>query len=133
MSGGLLDTSAYSALGRGQPVVRGIVAQLERVCMCPIVLGELRLGFLLGGRLRENEGLLARFLDQPGVEILPIDEGTAERYASIAAGLRRAGTPLPSNDIWIAASAMQHGLRVLTLDRHFLEIPQILVEVFEAG
>lgn len=132
MNEAVLDTSAYSELYRGHPGVRDAMRRLDRVVMSPIVLGELRSGFLGGRRPRANLEELERFLSEPRVEIVPIAAGTAERFATIVVPLRRVGRALPSNDLWIAASAMEHGLKVLTLDRHFLEIPQILVEVFEA-
>jgi len=62
------------------------------------------------------------------VRIVEIDEETAERYAVVTDYLRRAGTPVPTNDLWIAASAMQHGLKVLTADAHYLKIPQVIAE-----
>jgi tRNA(fMet)-specific endonuclease VapC len=71
------------------------------------------------------------FLASPRVEVTVLGAETAERYALIREHLRSAGRPVPTNDIWIAASAMELGLRVLTLDRHYLGIPQIFVELFE--
>jgi predicted nucleic acid-binding protein len=131
MNEAALDTSAYSALLQGHPAVRDAMQTLDRVVMSPIVLGELRSGFLGGNRPRENLRELEQFLSEPKVEIVPLAAGTAERFAVIVDALRRSGRPLPSNDIWIAASAMEHGLKVLTLDKHFLTIQQIVVECFE--
>jgi tRNA(fMet)-specific endonuclease VapC len=101
------------------------------VFLTTVVLGEFLFGFV-GGRLDlDNRRLLREFLDLDRVELVPVDEETAERYAVIRDQLRRQGTPIPTNDLWIAASAAQHGLVLLTLDRHFKEVPQILVEYFE--
>jgi predicted nucleic acid-binding protein len=86
-------------------------------------------GFLSGERRAKNQAELARFLESPRVNLIDVDEGTAERYAVIFTTLRKAGTPIPTNDLWIAASAMQHGLRVLTRDAHFAKVPQILIHL----
>jgi tRNA(fMet)-specific endonuclease VapC len=99
---------------------------IEEVFLSPIVIGELRSGFLNGNRRRQNEELLSRFIAKPSVKMLRLDAETSERYAEIHHQLRQTGRPLPINDIWIAASAMQLGARVLTTDEHFLSIPQIL-------
>lgn len=125
----LLDTSAYSAFMRGHEGVLDLVQRAERICVCPIVLGELFAGFRLGKRTTTNYDLLERFLDSPRVESLPIDDGTARRYSDIVEHLRRAGTPIPSNDLWIAASAMQHGLILVSTDTHFETVPQISKEI----
>jgi tRNA(fMet)-specific endonuclease VapC len=127
----LLDTSAYSALLRGDARVRDALRAARTVRLNPVVLGELLAGFLRGRHRRKNEAELARFLSSPRVAVVPIDAGTAERYALIVASLRRRGKPIPSNDLWIAASAAQHGLRLLTLDAHYLAVEQVLVEHFE--
>ncbi len=124
----LLDTSGYSHLMKGHPAVAEAVRKADRVVLNPVVVGELLSGFRRGGARGRNEQFLAAFLARPSVELVPIDGGTAERYAAIKDFLREAGIPLPANDVWIAATAMQHGLRVVTSDSHFLRIPQILVE-----
>jgi tRNA(fMet)-specific endonuclease VapC len=97
----------------------------------PTVLGELKAGFLRGRHRQKNEEELTAFLDSPRVEIVSVDEGTADRYAAIVDSLRSAGTPIPTNDIWIAACAMQHGLRLVTMDRHFRSVSQILLDCFD--
>lgn len=124
----MLDTSAYSALARGNTVVRDRLALADEVCLCPVVIGELLAGFRRGGREEVNRHVLAEFLDLPEVAVLSLDEETSERYAVISDHLRRAGTPIPTNDLWIAAAAMQHGLKILTTDRHFLHVSQVLTE-----
>lgn len=103
----------------------------EEIYLSPIVLGELQAGFRRGKHQARNEKGLEEFLDAPRVGLIPILDSTAVRYAEILTYLRRAGTPLPTNDVWIAASAMEHGLRVLTTDKRFQEIPQILVDCWE--
>ena len=130
MSRILLDTSAYSALFRKHQATVQLVESAENLCLTPIVLGELKAGFLLGRRGEENERALREFLQSPRVSVLAIDDETADRWAIIAAFLKKNGTPVASNDIWIAASAMQHGLPILTSDRDFQKIPQVLVHHF---
>ncbi len=125
----LLDTSAYSAFMRGHEGVLDLVQRAKQIAVTPIVLGELLSGFRLGKHTRKNNDLLDRFLDSPRVESLPIDEGTARRYSDIVDHLRREGTPIPTNDLWIAASAMQHGLIVVSTDSHFRKVPQISKEI----
>ena len=125
----LLDTSAYSAFMRGHEGVLDLVQRAKQIAVTPIVVGELLSGFRLGKRRRKNHDLLDRFLDSPRVESLPIDEGTARRYSDIVDHLRREGTPIPTNDLWIAASAMQHGLILVSTDSHFRKVPQISKEI----
>jgi tRNA(fMet)-specific endonuclease VapC len=132
VNGVLLDTSGYSHLLRGHDAVGEAVKRADRVALNPVVVGELLLGFRRGRSRKRNEELLRKFLGKPSVDLLPIDGVTAERYAAIKAHLREAGTPVPIHDVWIAASAMQHGLRVVTTDSDFLRIPQVLVDHFEA-
>ena len=128
----MLDTSAYSAFMRGHAEVKLAVQLADEICLSPVAMGELRVGFRLGGRQRQNENELAAFLESPRVSVVDVVEATAECYAEITGFLRRAGTPIPTNDIWIAASAMQHGLRVLTTDAHYRRIPQVLVDYCRA-
>ena len=130
MSPVLLDTSAYSALFRKHPTVVELVELAESLYLTPIVLGELRAGFLLGGKREANERALREFLQSSRVSILPIDDETANRWAMITVFLKKAGTPVAVNDVWIAASAMQHGLPILTSDVDFQKIPQVIVHHF---
>jgi predicted nucleic acid-binding protein len=126
-----LDTSAYSAFKRNHPQIRHRIREAVQIQLSPVVLGELRAGFLKGTRLAANLAELAQFLASPRVAVVAVDEETAERYAVILDALRRVGTPIPTNDIWIAASAMQCGSVLLTTDPHFRAAPQIVAEIFE--
>jgi predicted nucleic acid-binding protein len=128
----LIDTSAYSAFMRGNTEVRDILQFADTIYFNPIVLGELKSGFARGRKKRENEELLAQFLESPRVYSVPIDEETSERYAAIRNSLWKSGTPIPTNDIWISATAMQHGLTVVTTDPHYTRVTQILVEYLPA-
>jgi len=129
----LLDTSAYSALGRGHAGIAELLQSADEVWMSPIVLGELHAGFRRGARRIENERNLARFLAAPRISIADVALETAHRYAEILDYLRKAGTPVPTNDVWIAASAMQNGLMLVTTDAHYERIPHVLVRKFRSG
>jgi tRNA(fMet)-specific endonuclease VapC len=124
----LLDTSGYSAFKRGHPAVVELLRAATRIALNAVVLGELLSGFAAGSREERNRRELGEFLGSSRVEVLPMGPETAERFAVVHQGLRRAGTPIPTHDIWIAASAMEHGLRVLTSDAHFGAVPMLLVE-----
>jgi predicted nucleic acid-binding protein len=126
-----LDTSAYSAFKRGHPQLRHRIREASQIQLNAVVLGELRAGFLKGTRQVDNLAELAAFLASPRVEIVAVTEETAERYAAILDSLRRRGAPIPTNDIWIAASAMQVGSILVTTDPHFREVAQIVAEVLD--
>lgn len=127
MTAAVLDTSAVIEFFRGRPGTAAAIAGLSRIVLPVAVVAELLAGRVGLRRRLEGERQVRELLRSPRVEIAGATEGTAERWAVIWDGLRRAGRPVPINDIWIAASAMEHGLVVVTTDRHFLDIPQILV------
>jgi tRNA(fMet)-specific endonuclease VapC len=118
----LLDTNAYTAFMLGEREVLEVVAHAERLYLNSIVLGELLGGFAAGTREARNRTELARFLDSPRVDVLSVTAQTADSYALVYAGLRRKGQPIPTNDLWIAASALEHGAALLTRDAHFYQI-----------
>lgn len=125
MRGILLDTSAYSAAARGHADVMGILRVADVIVLCPIVVGELLAGFAKGSRPARNRENLDRMLQSSRVRLSEMGRVTAECYAGIFDSLRRKGTPIPENDLWIAASAMELGLELITLDRHFERVDQI--------
>ena len=127
MSRLLLDTSAYSAFIQGNPEAVAAIQAAEALFLTPVVIAELLAGFGGGRRRAENESGLEKFLAGPRSSVVDVDRETATRYALILNSLRAAGTPIQTNDIWIAASAMQHGLELLTADAHFDKVAQILV------
>ena len=124
----LLDTSAYSELWRAHQAIVDVVRRSETIAVPTIVLGELHSGFRAGNRCAENIAQLAEFLSKPSVRVLNITEETALRYAEIDVYLRKRGRPIPRNDVWIAAVALEHGLQLVTLDGHFREIPLLLIQ-----
>ena len=123
-----LDTSAYSALRRGHQPVLDVMRRSETVAVSAVVLGELYSGFRAGDRWAENTAQLAQFLSKPSVRVLNVTEETALRYAEVDVYLRKKGRPIPRNDVWIAAVALEHGLQLLTLDDRFREIPLLLTQ-----
>ncbi|HEX4754017.1 MAG TPA: type II toxin-antitoxin system VapC family toxin [Solirubrobacterales bacterium] len=125
MSGYCLDTSAYSNFRRGNEEVATLLDQAKFVGVPTVALGELRTGFMLGGMRERNEAELEAFLDHPAVEILPVDTEVTRRYAEIVVDLRQAGTPIPANDIWIAAIAARNGTAVLSCDDNFKRIARV--------
>lgn len=121
----LLDTNAYTALFRGHESVAARVRRAEHVLVSAIVVGELLFGFRNGSRYETNNEELEDFLASPYVSFLPVTRVTADRFGRIAATLRRKGKALPTNDIWIAAHAMESGADLLSFDRHFQEVDGI--------
>lgn len=121
----LLDTNAYTSFMLGEAEVVDVVAHADTLYLNSVVIGELLGGFAAGTRQQKNRAELARFLDSPRVEVLPITAMTADSYALVYAGLRRRGQPIPTNDLWIAASALEHGAAVLTRDAHFAQIDSL--------
>lgn len=126
----LLDTSAYVRLLKGVPDLIDAVKEAETVLMSPVVLGELMFGFRKGTKLSENMNELNEFLAQDTVQRIPLGETTADRYSRISVQLKRQGTPIPTNDIWIAAQAMEHGAELLSADRHFEQISGLVCSAF---
>ena len=131
MTAAVLDTSALIAALRGEPPAVAIIRRLDQLVIPAVALGELLAGGR-GARSPQRYRAIQRLVASPRVELAPAGAGTAERYAAIVDSLRLAGRPIPTNDIWIAASAMEHGLPVVTSDRHYLDVPQVLVELLAA-
>ena len=123
----MLDTSAYSAYLRGNEDVKNVIREADEIYLSPIMLGELFAGFAHGGKEKKNREILREFLASPRVQVVVIDEETAERYMAIITYLWAKGTPIPTDDLWIAATAMQHGLKLITADSHFRLVPHIII------
>ena len=126
----LLDTSAYVGFKRNVEEAVEIIVSAESILFSPIVLGELMFGFRNGNRLKKNMDDLNNFLQHEVVNIVQIGKITSDRYSRIAFHLKRQGTPIPSNDIWISAQAMEHGAEIITLDQHFENITGLVYAIF---
>jgi tRNA(fMet)-specific endonuclease VapC len=120
-----VDTSAYSRFMRGDADVARLIDEADWIGVPAVVLGELRVGFRLGAHEERNEMLLREFIANPVVQVLPVDSDVSHQYADIAIELRRAGTPIPTNDMWIAATAASAGAIVLTSDDHFSAVGRV--------
>jgi predicted nucleic acid-binding protein len=123
----LVDTNFYVAFKRKQPSAVDLLRQVEFIGMSTVVLGELLAGFRCGSRETENRRELDQFLESSRTEILDIDEATADFYAEVFRALKAKGRPIPTNDLWIAASTLRHGLALATLDEHFRHIDGLLL------
>jgi tRNA(fMet)-specific endonuclease VapC len=115
----LLDTDAYSALKRGHAATADLVRRSEEVLFSTVVAGELLHGFRCGSRFERNRQELEAFVASPFVTIVAVTMATADRFSRVAAALRKRGTPIPTNDIWVAAQAMETGAELLSFDRHY--------------
>ena len=118
----LIDTNIYSYALRGDDGVVEVLKKAEHIGISVISIGELLSGFKGGDREQKNREELEKFLDSPRVIVYSVDEDTSEFYAEILNNLRDMGTPVPTNDIWIAAVAFQNGLKLFTKDEHFKAI-----------
>ena len=124
----VIDTSRLVDFFKGDETVRLILQAQHDIRVPFAVLGELRAGFLCGTRSLENERLLSRFLNSKRVQVEFADEDTSHHYARIFKTLRSRGTPIPTNDLWIASLCIQHNRPLLTRDQHFEKIPQLAIE-----
>ena len=115
----LLDANAYSRLMRGDDQTAAVVRDATEILMSAVVVGELLYGFRNGSRFDRNVADLRSFLDNPYVSFVPVGPISADRYSRIAAALRAKGNPIPTNDVWIAAHAMETGANLVSADRHF--------------
>jgi tRNA(fMet)-specific endonuclease VapC len=120
-----LDTNAYVRYLTGDEEVLSSMGRADRVVMSVFVLGELYAGFRSGSKGRRNRELLETFLQKPSVEVLAATRETAEIFGQIKTELKRSGNPIPINDVWIAAHALEIGGVLITYDRHFQSVPGI--------
>ncbi len=120
-----LDTNRYTDFCRDVEGVAERLEHAERIYVPFVVVGELRAGFSVGKRGAENERVLRRFLAKDGVEVLLADEQTTHHYAAVYRQLRSQGTPIPTNDMWIAALVLQHNVVLYARDDHFDRLPQL--------
>lgn len=123
----IIDTNIYSNFLRGISEVNEVLRQVSHIGISVVSIGELLSGFRAGHRIKENREDLGQFLDSPRVTIYQLDVDTAEYYSAILNQLKKKGTPIPTNDIWIAAVAFQQGLPLYTLDSHFSYVEGLLL------
>ena len=119
----ILDTNALSAAADGDQGVLEVVAEAEQIAVPVIVLGEYRLGIAQSRRHKDYEEWLRAWV--AAVTVIDVDQETTYQYASIGLELKKIGKPIPSTDLWIAASCRQHSLPLLSRDRHFDFVPGI--------
>jgi predicted nucleic acid-binding protein len=121
-----LDTNRVTDLFRGDIALAEQLTTCDEIWIPLIVLGEIKAGFYGGTQQRRNEVLLNGLLLKPTVAVLVPGRETAEHYARLFVQLRRTGTPIPDNDLWIAALVLEHNLLLVTRDKHFERIPQLM-------
>jgi tRNA(fMet)-specific endonuclease VapC len=121
-----LDTNRYVDLCKGVAETVALLEDADAIVLPFVVLGELRAGFAYGRRQAENERILRRFLLKAGVLLLFADDQTTHQYASLFRQLRKQGTPIPTNDMWLAALVLQHNLALHARDKHFDRLPQLV-------
>ena len=123
----LLDTNTYSAFKRGDKQIIEILQHAQEIGISPIVIGELLGGFEHGGKSKQNRIELHQFLSSSRMRTYPVTVDTANFYSEVYAALKRKGHPIPTNDMWIAAQALENGCILCTYDKHFLAIDGLLV------
>jgi predicted nucleic acid-binding protein len=121
-----LDTNRLIDLFQGDSVLAERLATCDEVWIPLVVLAEIKAGFYGGTQQHRNEILLRKLLTKPTVSVLLPTHETAEHYARLFVQLKRGGTPVPDNDLWIAALVLEHDLTLITRDQHFQKIPQLL-------
>lgn len=123
----LIDTNAYAAFKRGDDGIIEIIQHAHRIGMSPIVLGELLGGFENGNKSKQNRMELHQFLESSRIRVYPITLDTANFYSQVYSSLKHKGKPIPSNDMWIAAQALEYGCVVCTFDKHFTNIDGLII------
>ena len=126
----MLDTTAYVGFKRNDVGAVNMILQADRILFSPVVLGELMFGFRNGTRFIENMAALNSFLEHESVRLVEVGTITSDRYSRIATQLKQQGTPIPSNDIWIAAQSMEHGAELISFDQHFNRISGLVCTIF---
>lgn len=123
----MLDTNAYTAFKLGSAEALEIIQLAPSLAINITVLGELLAGFAVGSREAQNRAELQQFLASPRVQLRLVDEYTSQFYARVYQGLKHKGKPIPTNDMWIAASALQHGDVLFSADKHFQYVEGLVV------
>ncbi len=126
----MLDTSAYVGFKRNIAEVVEIIVKSEIILFSPVVLGELMFGFRSGTKFKKNMYDLNEFLNHDVVELLNMGKITSDRYSRIATQLKQQGTPIPTNDIWIATQSIEHGAELIASDQYFEKISGLVYTLF---
>ncbi len=127
MNAVVIDTNIYSLAMKNNDYATEVLMKAESIIVCSIVIGELLSGFMFGSKVRQNMKLFNEFLDSPRVKVVDVTEKTAIHYSKIFLDLKKAGTPIPTNDMWIAAVAKENGIAIATADKHFQSVPGLLL------
>lgn len=117
-----LDTNTYGDYLQGVASAVELIESADQVWVPFVVLGELRAGFRKGSKAAENEAVLAEFLSSPFVAVAEARDSTSRIYANVFDGLRRQGKPIPANDLWVAACAIERYSALFTRDGHFANV-----------
>lgn len=120
-----LDTTRPTDMFRGDAELAKFLGGCDEVWIPLVTLAEMKAGFYGGSQRRRNEALLRQFLTRPTNGVLMPGREIAEQYARLFVQLKRAGTPIPDNDLWIAARVLEHDLLLITRDKHFAKVPQL--------
>lgn len=122
-----LDTNAYTEFKRGSSALTNLIETVDEIFIPVAVLGELFSGFYLGSKTQHNVAELNEFLDLPGVTVVDANRDIANRYGLLVRDLSKKGTPIPTNDVWIAASAFETGSHLVSYDRHFEKVSGLVI------
>ena len=127
MNAVVIDTNIYSLAMKNNDYATEVLMKAESILVCSIVIGELLSGFRFGTKVEQNLKLFNEFLDSPRVKVVDVTEKTASHYSQIFLDLEKAGKPIPTNDMWIAAVAKENGIAIATADKHFESVPGLLL------
>jgi len=122
-----LDTNVLIDFLRDPERYASAFAAFDEIVLCPVVLGEFRAGLFDTKAGRANRSALEDFLTNPAVKVLPLRDETSIYYAQVFQALKKLGCPIPVNDIWIAAFAIENGFALATHDGHFTKVPMLRV------
>ncbi len=127
----VIDTNVYSGILKGAIDHQSIFEKFDHIIIPTIVIGELRAGFALGKKSKQNEADLQQILNNNNIKVLAPEISTTSYYAAIYKALRKKGKPIPTNDIWIAAICLEQDAQMATLDRHFNFVADLKIYGFE--
>lgn len=123
----LIDTNIYAAFKNGDSAIVEILRHVDIIGLNSIILGELLGGFKNGNKAQKNHIELSEFMSTSRVKVFSIEANTSKYYATIYSNLRKKGFPIPTNDMWIAATALEHGLMLCSYDKHFMQVEGLIM------